>query len=203
MRIVFTSRELKPYFLFRAREDLVSWESKRGGRHHALVTFATVDGSKRALQASSVKTMYGDLGIVKPSPDMWKFLDPTSSNSTRHMPVTAMPPGKGEKGASDSIHISPVLVAMEKRMKEIERSLADSRQSGAASIKSIEENLRDLKERFDKVSDNGHDSECCTTAKNGNRNTTCRESRIPPEANLHLLRLFSIMMEELKRRPTS
>ena len=88
-------------------------------------------------------------------------------------------------------------------MKEIEKSLADSRQSWAASIKSIEENFRDLKGRYDKVSDNSHDSECCTTAKNANGDTTCRGSRIPLEASDHLLRLLLIMMEELKRRPTS
>lgn len=168
--------------------------SKGSRRQYALVTFATVDGSRRALQVSSIKTMYGELGVLEPQPSMWKFLNPSSSGSTRHMPLSATPVIEA-KGGPDPNSTASILVAMEKRMKEIEKSLAKSRQSWTASIKSIEEDVRELKGRYDKRSD--------TTAKSASNNTTCRGSRISLETNDHLLRLVSIMMEELKRRPTS
>ena len=90
-------------------------------------------------------------------------------------------------------------------MKEIERSLADSRQSWTTSVKAIEEDVRQLKGVYNELLDNDDGNEFRTTAKtaSASRNTTCRRSRILLETNDHLLRLLSIMMEELKRRPTS
>jgi len=201
--LFFTSHKYKllSYLIFLIREDLVSWQSKR--KQYALATFATIDGSKRALRASPIKTMYGDMGILEPSPSMWTYLDPTSSGSTRHLLHPAPSSGKEAQGGSESIDTASVLAAMEKRMKEIETLLEDSRKSWRVGLKAIEGDVGHLKELYGGLSDNTGANECCTTAKTASRDTTCQGSRVSPDTNDHLMRLLLILMEELKRRATS
>jgi hypothetical protein len=200
--LLFTLYGLVSYLNFHVREDLVSWKSKTSRKQHALATFATIDGSKRALQASSIKTMYGEFGILEPSPSMWKFLDPSSSSSTRHIPLMASSSGKEAQDCSVPVNTGPVLVAMEKRIKEIETALGDSRQSWKASLKTIEEDVRQLKEPYGGHLDNSDANECCNTAKAASRDTTCGGPRISQGTDDYLIHLLSIIIEELKRRAT-
>jgi hypothetical protein len=140
--------------------------------------------------------MYGEIRMSGPSSDMWKFLDPSSSGSIQHTPLTEA------QDISMAINTSPVLIAMEKRMKEIEMTLRDSRQSWTASLKTIEEDLRQLKKLYGGLLDNSGATECCNPAKAASRDTTCGAPRISQDTNDQLIRLFSIVMEELKRGAT-
>lgn len=199
--LLFISHGLVTYFIFYVREDLVSWTSK-SRKQHALATFATTDGSKRALQASSIRTIYGELGILKPSTDMWKFLDPSASGSTRHVPLVATSSGDEAQGDSVPVSTVPVLVAMEKRIKEIEMLLEDSSHSQTASLKTIEEDVRQLKELYGRLLDNRDANKCCNTARAASGGMTCGGLRMSQDTSDHLIRLLLIIMEELKGRAT-
>lgn len=169
---------------------------------YALATFSTTDGSKRAIQASSIKTKYGEFGMSEPSPSMWKFLDPSSSGSTRYIPLPATSSANEAQGGSIPLHIVPVLVEMEQRMKAIEMMLRDSRQGLTASLKTIEEDIRQLKELYGGLLDNSDTNECCNSTKAVGRDTTCGASRMSQDTNDHLIRLLSTIVGELKRGAT-
>ena len=142
--------------------------------------------------------------MSEPSSDMWKFLDPSSSGSTQHIPLTETS-SANEKEVQDSsvpINTTPALVAMEKRMKEMETMLGTSRQSWTASFKTIEEDVRQLKELYGGLLGDSGATECCDTAKAASRDTTCGAPRTSQDTNDHLIRLLSIVVEKLKRGAT-
>ena len=91
---------------------------------------------------------------------------------------------------------------MEKRIKEMETMLATSRQSWTASFKTIEEDVRQLKELYGGLLGNSGATEGCDTAKVVSRDTTCGAPRTSQDTNDHLIRLLSIIVEKLKRGAT-
>ena len=143
--------------------------------------------------------MYGKLGILEPLPSMWRFLDPSSSGSIRHIPLTTTSSGKSIQCDSVPINTASIVVAMEKRMKDIETELGDSRKNWTASLKAVNGDVKHLKELYRGLLGVSDTNKCYTTSSD----TPCGGARVSLDTNDHLIRLLSIVIEEMKKRETN
>jgi hypothetical protein len=102
------------------------------------------------------------------------------------------------------VNAAPATVDTEKRMKDLEKLLGDSRKSWTARLKAIEEDVLQLKELYGRLSDNSDADKCFTTAKTAGKDATCGGSRVSLDKNdpLLIMRLLFIVIEELKKRAT-